>query len=268
MVTIFTALRQEADGLIQTLELHRDNDNTYSGNGIRLIITGIGKINAAASVGFCIGKYGVSDYYVNYGSAASQAHTGETLFVGQIIDRGSGDESFPDIADAAFPHALLVTSDTPVSSYEILRDSSERRSAMPVIYDMEGYAIYQALRKVTTPDRMIFIKTATDNGEADFKKSIELINEAAPQVAGFIRSLSEQKFSRPEELPFFEELSSGLHCSEAMRNHLSQYIKYISVSDRLPEFAQHLDELKRDGQLPAPDRKHGKELLKKMLSAT
>lgn len=264
MVTIFTALRQEAAGLIKEMSLTRENNDVYTGENIRLLLTGIGKINAAASVGYYLGKYGTSDYYVNYGSAASIGKPGETFFIGQIIDRSSGDESFPDIADTEFSHAALVTSDKPVTSYEILHDSFGRHSEVPILYDMEASSIYQVLKKVSTPDRMIFIKTATDNGNADFKKSIELIDEAAPEVARYIKSLSEKILPETSELPLFDELSADLHCSETMKNQLSQYIRYAIVSGLFPELNAYIEALKANGQLPSPDRKHGKELLQKI----
>lgn len=266
MITIFTALRQEATSLISGLSLTRESDNIYTGENIHLILTGIGRINAAASVGYCLGKYGASDYYVNYGSAASLGRIGETFLVGQIIDRSSGDEMFPDIADTAFPHAAIITSDKPVSSYEILRDSFELHSEVPVLYDMESSAIYQSLKRVTTPDRMIFIKTVTDNGNADLKKSIGLINEAAPQTVEYLKALSQKTFSMSSELPLIDELSAELHCSETMRNQLSQYIKYIYAARRNTDLTSQIEELKRNGLLPAPDRKHGKVLLSQLLS--
>lgn len=266
MVTIFTALRQEAAGLIRKLSLTRENDDTFTGNNIRLILTGIGKINAAASAGYCLGKYGENDYYVNYGSAASSENIGETFFIGQITDSASGDEMFPDIADTEFSHAALVTSDKPVSSDEILHDSSKLISEVPVLYDMEASAIYQVLKKVTTPDRMIFIKTVTDNGNADFKKSIELIDEAATKVAEYIKTLSAKTFPGNDERPLPDELSSELHCSETMRNQLSQYIKYMTAAGRIEELTSHIDSLRHDGLLPAPDRKQGKAILSRILS--
>lgn len=253
MTTVFCALKPEAEPLIRELDLKPISSTLYESDDVRLMITGIGKLNASSSAGFCLGRYGVSDCYVNYGTAAGARElTGQTFFAGQITDAGSGKEFFPDIADTEFKHISLVTSDVPVSE---INDSCR-------IYDMESSGICTALRSAVTPDRMVFIKTVTDSGTPDFTKTKVLIEDASAAVISYIRKISAKKpVNSQENGDYLNELCEEFKCSESMRIQLKQFVKYQEVSGNLGEFDSHIASLRAKGLLPAPDRRHGKKLL-------
>lgn len=269
MTTIFCALLKEARGLIKELGLTRRKDapvyDIYEVDDIRLIITGIGKVQAAAAAGYCTGIFGTDDLYINYGSAAGMVSG--TFLAAMIKDESTGCEYFPDISDSSFRHCTLVTSDNPVSKYEILRSSFDMRvGEAPAVYDMEGAAIFAVLKKVVTPDRIIILKTVTDNGNPDFKKTGQILNDCSPAVAGFIRQISLQDSHRTTaDDPLTEVLSDELCCSETMHHELSQIIKYMTVSGQRAGLQKHIDFLHEQGLLPALDRRHGKELLARLL---
>lgn len=90
MITVFIAMKQEAAPLIERLSLKHTPSpifETYENERIRLIITGLGKINAASAAGFCLGRYGTDSHYINYGTAAGKdMQIGKTFFAAQIID--------------------------------------------------------------------------------------------------------------------------------------------------------------------------------------
>ena len=118
MITVFIAMKQEAAPLIERLSLKHTSSpifETYENERIRLIITGLGKINAASATGFCLGRYGTDSHYINFGTAAGKdMQIGKTFFAAQIIDESSSKECFPDIADHSFPHVSLHTVDKPI----------------------------------------------------------------------------------------------------------------------------------------------------------
>ena len=59
MTTVFCALKPEAEPLISELDLKPISSTLYESDDVRLMITGIGKLNASSSAGFCLGRYGV-----------------------------------------------------------------------------------------------------------------------------------------------------------------------------------------------------------------
>ena len=257
MTTVFCALKPEAEPLIRELDLKPISSTLYESDDIRLVITGIGKLNAASSAGFCLGKYGVSDHYINYGTAAgSDEFSGQTFFAGQVIDAGCGKEFFPDIADTEFKHISLVTSDVPVAE---IYDRCH-------IYDMEASGIFSALKNAVTPDRIIFIKTVTDSGEPDFAKTKKMIYKASDSVASYIKKISVlPSVSSQENEDLLNELCEEFKCSESMRVQLKQYVKYQRVSGNLTTLSSRIASLREDGLLPAPDRRHGKQALSQLM---
>ncbi|MQN01789.1 MAG: hypothetical protein DUD27_04225 [Lachnospiraceae bacterium] len=260
MTTIFLALQQEAAPLIKNLGLKASCESPfkiYESSEIRLIITGIGKLNAASAAGFCLGRFGTDSHYINYGSAAGPSVlTGRSVFAAQIRDLSSGREYFPDIAEKVFPHVCLITSDTPV---ENVRDSR-------AVFDMEASGIFSALQKAVTPDRITIIKTVTDSGNPDFSKTKELLSKAAADVTSYIKKISESDSEKSCERSsnsdsFFDALCSDLCSSESMRLQLRQFLRYRKSAGELDEFKLKIKELYEKHLLPAPDRRHGKQVL-------
>lgn len=224
MITVFIAMKQEAAPLIERLSLKHTSSpifETYENERIRLIITGLGKINAASAAGFCLGRYGTDSHYINYGTAAGKdMQIGKTFFAAQIIDESSSKECFPDIADHSFPHVSLHTVDKPIlisnspesistgESAEIsISDTTETGSLLSPtgdsikasriseklpIYDMEAFGIFSALKNAVTPDRITIIKTVTDSGTPDFSKTKQMLENSADTVCDYIEKLADE----------------------------------------------------------------------------
>lgn len=268
MITILCAMKQEADGLIKELGLTCTDQSVYdvySDDRIRLVITGIGRINAATACGYCIGKFGIDDCYINYGSAAG-LHSG-TYLAAMIKDASTSREYFPDTASRTFCHATLITCDSPVNEYMLLRDSFGRRpDEAPMIYDMEGAAVFNALKRSVTPDRIIIIKTVTDNGDPDFTMSRKILDSAASLVSDHIKDIASRPVPVHTDDALTDTLSNELCCSKTMYHELSQFIKYMTASGRRNELITHIDACRRQGLIPAHDRRHGKALLSQLIS--
>lgn len=256
MTTIFCAIKHEAEPIIRGLGLKPVTSSLYENEEMHLFITGIGKLKAAASAGFCLGRYGVSDYYINYGTAAGAPELwGRTFFAGQVTDYSNKKEFFPDIADTEFTHISLVASDVPVTE---INDSCH-------IYDMESSGICSALKNAVTPDRIVFIKTVTDSGAPNFSKTKDLIEKASAPVLSYIKkitSLTAEKYSERNE--YLDALCEEFRCSETMRVQLKQFLKYRKVSGTLDDFNSQIASFREKDLLPAPDRRHGKRLLSEL----
>ena len=299
MITVFVAMKQEAAPLIERLSLKHTPSpifETYENERIRLIITGLGKINAASAAGFCLGRYGTDSHYINYGTAAGKdMQIGKTFFAAQIIDESSSKECFPDIADHSFPHVSLHTVDKPIlisnspesistgESAEISISDTERRSLSSIstcgisdvltIYDMEAFGIFSALKNAVTPDRITIIKTVTDSGTPDFSKTKQMLENSADTVCDYIEKLADETeghnnngfCGNPKVLKFdnsfIEKLCEEFKCSESMSIQLKQFIRYMDASGEHETLLKKLDGLTQKGLLPAPDRRHGKQAL-------
>lgn len=273
MITVFVAMKQEAAPLIERLSLKHTSSpifETYENERIRLIITGLGKINAASAAGFCLGRYGTDSHYINYGTAAGKdMQIGKTFFAAQIIDESSSKECFPDIADHSFPHVSLHTVDKPI----LISNSPESISEKLPIYDMEAFGIFSALKNAVTPDRITIIKTVTDSGTPDFSKTKQMLESSADAVSDYIKKLSDETeehnnngfCGNPKELKFdnsfLEKLCEEFKCSESMSIQLKQFIRYMDASGEHETLLKKLDDLTQKGLLPAPDRRHGKQAL-------
>lgn len=273
MITVFIAMKQEAAPLIGRLSLKHTPSpifETYENDRVRLIITGLGKINAASAAGFCLGRYGKDTHYINYGTAAGDnTQIGQTFFAAQIIDEASGREYFPDIADHSFPHVSLHTVDKPI----LISNSPESISEKLPIYDMEAFGIFSALKNAVTPDRITIIKTVTDSGTPDFLKTKQMLENSADTVCDYIEKLADETeehnnngfCGNPKVLKFdnsfIEKLCEEFKCSESMSIQLKQFIRYMDASGEHETLLKRLDDLTQKGLLPAPDRRHGKQAL-------
>lgn len=273
MITVFIAMKQEAAPLIGRLSLKHTPSpifETYENDRVRLIITGLGKINAASAAGFCLGRYGTDSHYINYGTAAGKdMQIGKTFFAAQIIDESSSKECFPDIADHSFPHVSLHTVDKPI----LISNSPESISEKLPIYDMEAFGIFSALKNAVTPDRITIIKTVTDSGTPDFSKTKQMLENSADTVCDYIEKLADETeehnnngfCGNPKVLKFdnsfIEKLCEEFKCSESMSIQLKQFIRYMDASGEHETLLKKLDDLTQKGLLPAPDRRHGKQAL-------
>lgn len=273
MITVFIAMKQEAAPLIGRLSLKHTPSpifETYENDRVRLIITGLGKINAASAAGFCLGRYGTDSHYINYGTAAGKdMQIGKTFFAAQIIDESSSKECFPDIADHSFPHVSLHTVDKPI----LISNSPESISEKLPIYDMEAFGIFSALKNAVTPDRITIIKTVTDSGTPNFSKTKQMLENSADTVCDYIEKLADETeehnnngfCGNPKVLKFdnsfIEKLCEEFKCSESMSIQLKQFIRYMDASGEHETLLKKLDDLTQKGLLPAPDRRHGKQAL-------
>jgi hypothetical protein len=156
---IVTALDPEARPLIEHYRLKRDSSlpyTLYRNEDTLLLVSGIGKANAAMAVsallGWRIPKR--DDVFINIGicGAPITFPVGEALLIHQIID---GDRRYyPDIL---YPHFLretsLICADVPQST----------TSDFPV--DMESSGIFQAASRFFKLHQMAFLKIVSDHCE-------------------------------------------------------------------------------------------------------
>ena len=209
MIYVVTALYQEAHGLIRELELKQNTayapfevfDNESA--GIRLVVTGVGEIAAAAATAAVCARDGAdaADFLINIGCCAAAnagadrgcepadrdtdsgsgvANAGADRgceIVDRGMDSGSGAANAAQIGDLYLCHKITeqATGKTfypdilyrhPWKERELVTGMQplQRTAAQGVLYDMEAAAVYQAGIRFFSPDRMLFLKVVSDFG--------------------------------------------------------------------------------------------------------
>ena len=293
MIYVMMALYQEAHGLIRELELKKNTayapfevfDNESA--GIRLVVTGVGEIAAAAATAAVCARDGAdaADFLVNIGccaaggcepadrdmdsgyGAAHAAQTGDLYVCHKITEQATGKTFYPDILYRhPWKERELVTGMQPL----------QRAAAHGALYDMEAAAVYQAGIRFFSPDRMIFLKVVSDSGVAGQERMTAetlagLLEQHVKAVAGFLANLwkaaDEEEALRSggilqEDEAVLEQIFAALHCSQTMRASARQYITYAALTGY--DWKAELKEWYARGLLPCKDRREGKVRLEEL----
>ena len=299
MIYVVTALYQEAHGFIRELELKKntayapfevfDNENA----GIRLVVTGVGEIAAAAVGAAVCAQDGAdaADFLINIGccaaanagadsgcetvdsgmdsgyGAAHAAQIGDLYVCHKITEQATGKTFYPDILYRhPWKERELVTGMQPL----------QRAAAHGALYDMEAAAVYQAGIRFFSPDRMIFLKVVSDFGIAGQERMTAealtgLLEQHVKEVAAFLTNLREAADEEEtlrndgilqEDETVLERLFAALHCSQTMRASARQYITYAALTGY--DWKAELEEWYARGLLPCKDRREGKVRLEEL----
>lgn len=205
MITIYCALYAEAQYLIQHYELKKATESRHfqiffnEKWKIRLVITGVGKLNATVAMAEISTIYppAEEDLMVNYGSCAAEGMLmpgegkggggacvplGRIIMVNKLTDAESGRTFYPDmIYRHPFTEGEVKTSVHVYTADEGTRDEEQMKmeaagqtvqneGAMraettgQTVHDMEAAAFYEAANFYYGPHQMIFLKVVTDLG--------------------------------------------------------------------------------------------------------
>ena len=299
MIYVVTALYQEAHGFIRELELKKNTayapfevfDNESA--GIRLVVTGVGEIAAAAATAAVCARDGAdaSDFLINIGccaaanagadsgcetvdsgmdsgyGAAHAAQIGDLYVCHKITEQATGKTFYPDILYRhPWKERELVTGMQPL----------QRAAAHGALYDMEAAAVYQAGIRFFSPDRMLFLKVVSDFGVAGQERMTAetltgLLEQHVKEIAAFFTNLHEAADEEEtlrndgilqEDEAVLERLFAALHCSQTMRASARQYITDAALTGY--DWKAELEEWYARGLLPCKDRREGKVRLEEL----
>ena len=298
MIYVVTALYQEAHGLIRELELKKNTayapfevfDNESA--SIRLVVTGVGEIAAAAATAAVCARDGAdaAEFLVNIGccaaaesadsgcepadrdmdsgyGAAHAAQIGDLYMCHKITEQATGKTFYPDILYRhPWKERELVTGMQPL----------QRAAAHGALYDMEAAAVYQAGIRFFSPDRMLFLKVVSDFGIAGQERMTAealtgMLEQHVKEVAAFLTNLREAADEEEtlrndgilqEDEAVLERLFAALHCSQTMRASARQYITYAALTGY--DWKAELEEWYARGLLPCKDRREGKVRLEEL----
>ena len=266
MIYIFSAFYAEAKNIIDHYGLKKEKSpemvrfDVFANESIRLVITGVGEINAAAAVSNIGGAYGISpdDEILNVGCGAgfsSDICLGSIFLGNKLTEQMTGRTFYPDmLMKANFRECEIVT------VARVLNEGCDS-----VVYDMEAAAVYQAAAFFVGPHRMHFIKLVSDAGERiDQSKITELFALQEDKICGYIdRLLSACADKAPmddtQSSWDMDRLICDMRCSKVMGDQLAQLIKYCRLSGI--DYKAVLDEYYTNGLLPCESKREGKKCL-------
>lgn len=281
MIYIFSAFYAEAKNIIDHYGLKKEKSletvrfDVFANDSIRLVITGVGEINAAAAVSNIGGAYGISpdDEILNVGCGAcfSRETCLGSIFLGnKLTEQMTGRTFYPDmLMKTGYRECEIIT------AVRVLKEGREQ-----VVYDMEAAAIYQAAAFFVGPHRMNFIKLVSDAGERiDQSKITELFALQEDKICGYIDillSVGGNKTSIDDKIKGenmadsnatddtksawnIDRLICDMRCSKVMGDQLAQLIKYCRLSGI--DYKAVLDEYYTNGLLPCESKREGKKCL-------
>lgn len=266
MIYIFSAFYAEAKNIIDHYGLKKKKSpktvrfDVFANESIRLVITGVGEINAAAAVSNIGGAYGISpdDEILNVGCGAgfsSDICLGSIFLGNKLTEQMTGRTFYPDmLMKANFRECEIVT------VARVLNEGCDS-----AVYDMEAAAVYQAAAFFVGPHRMHFIKLVSDAGERiDQSKITELFALQEDKICGYIdRLLSACADKAPmddtQSAWNMDRLICDMRCSKVMGDQLAQLIKYCRLSGI--DYKAVLDEYYTNGLLPCESKREGKKCL-------
>jgi len=196
MILFITAILPEANALLSEFSMKKSSFGTFSlyesdQTGLRLLVTGPGKLNAAMAVTEYLAHYPVSekDLFCNLGICGGSADTvvGEGYFCVSVTEATTRKTVYPEIYSHSFPEARLITSDVPVTH---LPEEDTDETFPPLLYDMEAYGIAAALFRNVLPSRCFFYKVVSDRCNGIFPSSetvTALLQDKLPALLAFLK---------------------------------------------------------------------------------
>ena len=272
MIYIFTALYCEASLFIRHFQLTKNPDNTrflefYNETaGIRLTVTGVGEIAAAAAVSsVCTANRPMKDDIIlNIGTCARTKGNDGIFLCNKITEQVTGKIFYPDILYRHdFCEEAIVTGMEPWNGDETVPAAYPDGS----LYDMEAAAVYQAGSYFCGPHQILFLKIVSDRGTAKAvsKEQVEHLMEACQEplcaFVGLLQEITSESLYRENGLcPGLEtwtlKLCTDLHCSKVMSDSLRQHIRYFALSGA--DVVSVIQGMYEEGLLPCKDKREGK----------
>ena len=172
MILIHCALQLEAKILIEHYKLKKEVSfkafDFFRNQDISLVISGLGKLNAAAAISSILTRLNLKQISVlNFGlaGATEDLSIGELFLINKITDYGTGINYYPDLLiQSSILQQSLITFDQPVS-----KDDHKLESTL---VDMEASGAWLAASKFIGPESFDCLKVVADHLEPKaFSKS-------------------------------------------------------------------------------------------------
>lgn len=209
MINLVVALSSEARPLIGLFGMRRRSDargfRVYAGEAARLIITGIGKPNAAAGTAYLAGLEGGENRpWLNVGIAGhAELATGTGAHALKITDQTTGRNWYPPRVKPLPGEAVCIAS----------FDQAVTRYPQSVACDMEASAYYSVATKFSPGELVQCYKIISDNPQCDVGGLTpavvkNLVGDQLESIREFAESLTEVSRQLPTRQPWAGEIGA------------------------------------------------------------
>ena len=188
---VIVALPCEARPFIDHYKLHSVVDfpgfRCYAAADLRLVVSGMGKLAAAAAVAACHAYFRnrADQVWLNIGIGGHGELTpGTVVLAGKITDRSTGRSWYPPILhDHGLPVHEICTVDVAETAYPC-----------NAVYDMEAAGFYDAAMRFSTAELVQCVKVISDNKTQGIERvdavyARELVTEQLPVLEGLLQQL-------------------------------------------------------------------------------
>lgn len=228
MLYLLTALPAEARPLRAAFRLaarpEAEPFRHFAGDGVELVVAGIGKVAMAAACGWLAGRISEPGLWLNVGIAGHrERELGSALLASKVIERATGKTFYPPLVFAPpCPTGTLETVDAPELDYP--KDHA---------YDMEASAFLAVAQKVAGAELAQVLKAISDRCREDVatldRAAVEArIEGLLPEVAA-LRDAAESLLTAAKETSaepeLFAELVAGRHFTWSDRGELRRLLR-------------------------------------------
>ena len=235
-VRLVVALKEEAQIILDYFKLKAVNEKTiypiYKNKEEThwLIISGVGRSNAAASTAYLYlySKAPKCTSWINIGIAGSdKGNYGDLYLVDKISTYQEKKNTYPStMPKTALPKMHLFTSDVPISDYSTHE-----------LIDMEGSAFFDIASKLTSKEFICLMKVISDGPQNDIKKITKskisnLIKKnllKIIEVISYYERLSEKELQITEKPKLFYEIKSKWYFSATQSYKLETLLRRIEI---------------------------------------
>lgn len=246
MITLFTAIAPEKDAVLSLFPMKRVPSDTltlYETEGLRLLVTGSGKLPAALAVTeyLCRYPYTETDVFCNVGicGAVSGASLGDGFLCASVTELISGRNLYPENGRHPFPEAQLFTAETPVTDCTGFDTSI---APLPLLADMEGYGIASALFRLLSPSRCFFYKVVSDLCDGtlpEFSAVTGLLTATLPDLVSFLKERetffvsadANHKAHQPSVTANVKRFLNRFPCSATMERRVTGLFTYAEYAE-------------------------------------
>ncbi len=232
---VIVALPCEARPFIDHWRLRAVTDfpgfRCYARDQVRLLVSGVGKVAAAAAVAACQAYFrvAVDQVWCNTGVAGhARLPLGSAVWAGKIRDTGNGQCWYPPLLpQLSLPVRELCTVDTPVTDY-----AGDR------LYDMEAAGFYPTALRYASAELVHSLKVVSDNASQSVAAvRPELVENlmckqlpACLQLLDALADLARQIAPDQEYLQLRQEVLTGRHFSAYQQRTVSQLLqRYLAL---------------------------------------
>lgn len=233
MLFLVCALPCEAKPLIAHFKLKKNLQSTvfpiYSSDAISLVISGVGKIHAAAAASYLYLTQGAPEVaWLNIG-VSGHAHfaIGTGFLAHQIIDGGNLKSYYPAfVFEKHSPTAKVITVDQPEVLY-----------ATDALYDMEAAGFYATTSRFATVEMIHCYKIISDNrDQSPFRINAKFVEELVQaqlstleKIFSALQQISYELTHLQHLPPVYDQCLQNWHFTTTQKHQLQVLLKKMQA---------------------------------------